>query len=147
MIADIKRIGGFTLIEVMIVVVIVGILASIAYPSYQESVRKTQRAEAKAALMEGVQALERYYSINGRYTTGATAPLTLAAVFPTTAPATGTARYNIAVQGAPTGNSFMLRATRAGTMAGDPCGDYQVSHTGARTLNGMAASRTLADCW
>ena len=57
----IKKINsGFTLVEVMIVVAIVGILASIAYPSYQESVRKGRRAQARTALSELVQQQERY---------------------------------------------------------------------------------------
>lgn len=145
---SVKGIGtvrGFTLIEVMIAVVIVGILASIAYPSYRESVRKNNRAEAKVALTEGAQALERYYSINGRYTTGTSGTLALPAVFPTVVPSSGAARYNIAVQGAPTTNGYVLRATRTGSMAGDPCGDYQISSTGAQTLNGN--TKSVAECW
>ena len=53
---------GFTLIEVMVVVIIVGILTAIAYPSYQHAVRKTKRAEGRAALMQIMQQEERYYS-------------------------------------------------------------------------------------
>lgn len=58
---------GFTLIEVMIVVVIVGILASIAYPSYTEYVLKSDRAEAKAHLLSAMQAQERHYSQSMTY--------------------------------------------------------------------------------
>jgi type IV pilus assembly protein PilE len=50
---------GFTLIEVMIVVAIVGILAAVAYPSYQDHVRKSRRAEAQSALMGLAAAMER----------------------------------------------------------------------------------------
>lgn len=53
---------GFSLIELMVVVVVIGILAAIAYPSYQESVRKTKRSEGKAALMRDMQQQERDYS-------------------------------------------------------------------------------------
>lgn len=53
---------GFTLIELMIVVLIVGILAAIAYPSYQNQVRKTRRADAKTELLEVAQRLERCYT-------------------------------------------------------------------------------------
>ena len=60
--------AGFTLTELMITVAIVGILASIAYPSYQDSVRKSRRGDAKAALMENAGFMERYYSTNFRYT-------------------------------------------------------------------------------
>ena len=58
---------GFTLIETMIVVVIVGIFATIAYPSYQSSIRKAKRAEGRTALMQLMQQQERYYSQNTTY--------------------------------------------------------------------------------
>jgi type IV pilus assembly protein PilE len=58
---------GFSLIEVMVALVIAAILAAIAYPSYLESVRKTKRAEGRAALMQAMQQQERYYSQNSSY--------------------------------------------------------------------------------
>jgi type IV pilus assembly protein PilE len=51
----------------MTVMAIVAILASVAYPSYQESVRKAKRAEGRAALLQLIQHQERYYSLHGRY--------------------------------------------------------------------------------
>ncbi len=57
-----NRPGGFTLIEVMVVVVIVGILASIAYPSYQDIVRQTRRSDALSALMDMMAKQERYFT-------------------------------------------------------------------------------------
>ena len=65
--ADCGASTGFTLIELMIVVVIIAILAAIAYPSYQESVRKGRRAEARAALAELIQQQERYMTQNNTY--------------------------------------------------------------------------------
>lgn len=60
---------GFSLMELMIVVAIIGILAAIAYPSYQEYVLRTGRADGQAKLMEILQAQERFYSQNQTYTT------------------------------------------------------------------------------
>ena len=57
--------NGFTLIELLIAVAIVGILSAIAYPSYQQHVMKTKRAEAQAQLMELVLFLERERSAKG----------------------------------------------------------------------------------
>lgn len=59
--------AGCTLIKVMIVVTIVAILAAVAYPSYQEQVRKSRRGEAKAALLKTMQAQEKYYTQFNRY--------------------------------------------------------------------------------
>ena len=58
---------GFTLIELMITVAIVGILAAIAYPSYQDSVRKGKRAEGRTALIDFMQQQERYLTQTGSY--------------------------------------------------------------------------------
>ncbi|AOE83539.1 type IV pilin protein [Pseudomonas sp. TCU-HL1] len=137
-----KSSKAFTLIELMIVLVVIGILAAIAYPNYTEYVRRGKRAEVKAALMEGAQALERYYSTHGSYL-GAEG--NLADTFAAQAPASGAANYTIAAQGAPAATTYQLRATRAGSMANDPCGDFQLSHTGERTL--ANATRTAAQCW
>lgn len=63
------RNAGFTLIEVMIVVVIVSILAMIAVPSYNDSVSKARRADGQAALMDIMARQERFYTENGTYTT------------------------------------------------------------------------------
>lgn len=62
-----NRLRGFTLIEVLVVLAVVAILAGIAYPSYQDSVRRSKRAEAHSALMQLMQQQERYYSQHNTY--------------------------------------------------------------------------------
>lgn len=61
------RVSGFTLIELMVVVAVVAILAAIALPSYQDSVRKGRRGQAKSDLVELAQRAERYRTINNSY--------------------------------------------------------------------------------
>ncbi|MCL4316407.1 MAG: prepilin-type N-terminal cleavage/methylation domain-containing protein [Gammaproteobacteria bacterium] len=85
---------GFTLIELMIVVAIVGLLAAIAYPSYMDSVRKGRRAEAITALYQIQLAQEKWRANNSTYTgTLGTGGLGLSA----TVPASGTAYYDLAL--------------------------------------------------
>ena len=62
-----RRAGGFTLIELMIVVVVVGILGAVAYPAYLDHVRKGKRAEARAALLNLLQQQERYMTQQNTY--------------------------------------------------------------------------------
>ena len=131
---------GFTLIELMIVLAIVGILAMVAYPSYMESVKRGQRSSARTSLMEAQQFMERFYADNSRYTTdelgtvSPTLPARLLAV-PAEAP-----RYNLSVVA--TLNGYTLTATPTGT---DICGDLTLTHTGVK---GRSASEpTVAECW
>ena len=62
-----KYVRGFTMIEMMVTLIILAVLAAIALPSYQESVLKARRTEARAALMKTMQQQERYYSLHTTY--------------------------------------------------------------------------------
>ena len=65
--ASIRRSGGFTLIELMIAVAVIGILAAIAFPSYQNYVKNARVSEGQAALMQATQEMERCYTQNYKY--------------------------------------------------------------------------------
>ena len=118
--------GGFTLIELMVVVAVVAILAAIAIPSYQESVRKSRRGQAKADLVEVATLAERYRTVNNQYTGFALAH--------DVSPSTGTAYYNLAIDVSDTGSEFTATATPiAGTpQQVDRCGTLAITQAGAR---------------
>lgn len=138
---DSRKQSGFTLIELMIVVAIIGILASIAYPSYTEYVAKSRRADAWSALHEIAQSMERHYTVNGRYTTAANGNPALPF---NKSPRDGASTfYNISYDGDVTANTFTLQAAPTGAQAGDACGTLKLSNTGLATAGINNATRCL----
>ena len=129
---------GFTLIELMIVVVVIAILSAIAYPSYDEYVRRGHRAEARAGLLEAAQWLERAATAQGTY------PLT--AQFPAGLTQVPGRRYVIALNSRD-GATFTLTATPQRGQIGDRCGAYTLTNTGLRGANGTTSGAIVSDCW
>jgi len=125
---------GFTLIEIMIVIAIIGIIITIAAPSYTEYLKKGRRAEVVSLLSEQAQTLERFYTRNNAYTgvTGLSTGNDFYTITPTIADQT-----------------FVLTATRkTGTaMATDKCGDFTLTNTGVRSMNNATTGLTTKDCW
>ena len=141
--------GGFTLIELMIVVAIIGILAGIAYPSYVEYVQRSRRAEVQTALLETAQFMQRFYAANSRYDQAlngdsAAVVLTRSGITRVPRAANSAQTYTIGfAANQPTRTSFTLQATPQGVMANDMCGNFTLDQTG---LKGVSAS-TVNNCW
>ena len=107
--------SGFTLIELMIAVAIVGVLAAIAYPSYIEYVKKGRRAELMVQMWKKWQFMERYYTENRKY------PSTnLKENVPPGA--SDTKRSYVLWSQDPSDTAFLIRSSGDGPMLGDKCG-------------------------
>jgi type IV pilus assembly protein PilE len=128
---------GVTLIELVVVVAILALLASIAVPSYRQYVLRSNRAEAKAALLNLAAAQEKFYLQNNTYTNELTdAPPSGLGLGDTTE----TGLYTIEVDAADD-EGFTATATATGTQAQDSrCAEFGIDQAGARTA-------TSADCW
>ena len=125
---------GFTLIEIMIVIAIIGIVLTIAAPSFTEYLNKGRRSEIAGVLSEQAQILERFYSKNNVYTdaTGLSAGNDYYTITPTL-----------------TDQTFLLTAVRksGSSMATDKCGDFTLTNTGVISMVNATGGLTAKDCW
>lgn len=133
---------GFTLIELMIAIAIIGILAAVAYPSFQDSIRKSRRSDAWSLLQNAALAQEKYRTSNASY---ASAVTSLSGACPTSGSCTSPSGYYTLSIETPTATGFTLVATAA-------AGTSQASDSGCtaiRLVQSAAAGQTFtpATCW
>lgn len=131
---------GFSLLELMIVVGIVGVLGFIAYPGYRTSVLKSHRADATSALMDAMQREERYYTENNTYVTD----LTQVGYSASTNVATTNGYYKISAAADTSGITVgvILTATPQSNQTKDTCGNFILNSNGSKTT-----STSTTDCW
>lgn len=132
---------GVTLMELMITVAVVAILASIAYPSYRNQIMRSNRAEAKVALMEAAQTLEKCFTQNSTYV--GCAALTL----PLTTPNGG---YSIDEDDDDpiAASTYTLTATAQNGQADDKdCATLSIDQTNTQTAAKADKSENKKGCW
>lgn len=135
-----KTSRGFTLIELMVTIAIIGILAAIAIPSYQSYIQRGYRANVKTVLLEGAQFMERYRAINFKYVDSSNNAPALPAQL-RVSPKEGAKRYDIALS-AVDATSFTLTATPSG-WNDTVCGNFTLNSLGEK---GQSAG-DAATCW
>ncbi len=139
---------GFSLIEVMIVLVIIGVLLLVAVPGYQESMRKSHRADGMRDLMELVSRQERFYAQNSRYSGDIEAASGLN--FGSTISTEG--HYTLSVEACEDfddddfSTCYVLLATPRGEQTKDACGTLTVNSKGQRDHTGSPDNDGLR-CW
>lgn len=128
------RTSGFTLIEVLMVVAIIGLIAAIGYPSYQEQVRKARRAEGMGELLEMADRLERRYSDQGTYA-GINADALYGITTADNTRPTTNGHYKLDIVSADA-VQFTISAAPQGNQTKDKCGTFTMTSQGVKTVSG-----------
>jgi len=142
-----RKSKGFTLLELMVVLTVVGILAAIAYPSYLSQARKSKRVVAKSALLDLANREEQYYFVTRGYGTisqiynlaGGTTTIYLDKNGTVSTTSNANSIYSVTVPAASSA-AFTLNATALNDQANDACTAFSFTSAGVR-------SATQPDCW
>jgi len=130
---------GFTLIELLITVLIVAILAAVAYPSYMDSVQKSRRTTARNALLDLASREAKFYSTNNTFTSSMNTDLGYASAGPIAVPDATSHYYDLTIT-ASSATGFTAQAAPVGPQATDGCGTYTIDN-----LNSKVAAQS--NCW
>ena len=130
---------GFTLVEVMIALAVVGLLSALAYPTYQQQVAKGRRTDAKQSLLELSQRMERFYTERGTYVGAA---LGNTGLYPNVSSG---GYYDLTIT-AQTLDGFTVRAAPRGSQVGDACASFLYNQVGDQTVSNDA-SLSAVKCW
>lgn len=139
-----QNVKGFTLVELLITVAIVGIMASIAIPMYSEQISKTNRKDAQGALLEFQNAMERFYAEQSPYTyrgAGTNGDDTgTPEIFATETPLHATDKTYDLVITAANASTYTLSVVPKNAQSDDRCGTMTVDNTGQKTSDDT-------NCW
>lgn len=139
-----KKSTGFTLIELMVTVAIVGILAAVALPAYNQYIARGKRAEARAAILQAEGWLERFNTENNAYVNNAASNAnTVFDTRYTSVPAGGAANYTFSL--AVTSTTYTITLAPTGSMASDKCSSYIKNNVGSLAIS-SSATLALSDC-
>ena len=134
-----NKMRGFTLIEAMIVVALIGIIVAFGYPSYRDQVIKSRRADGMAALLELADRMERHYSDVSTYTKANGDDIAVADVFPSFS-----SNYYTLTIDAQDDISFTVSAAPKDSQLKDKCGTFTLTSQGVRSVS---ASGMQDQCW
>jgi len=128
--------NGFTLIELMIVIVILAVVVGIALPTYNDQIRDTRRTDGQQAVLATANSLERFFTNNNVYSAN------LAALGASANSPEG--HYVVSIALANANRDYTITATAQNDQANDDCGNLTLNSTGVRGRSGTAP---LNDCW
>ena len=134
---------GFTLTEMMVTIVILGIIVGVAFPAYKNQVSSTRRSAAAGCLNEYAQFMERVYTTNLTYASNNGASLSSLPATNCSKNLSGLYTFNFTKDV----STFTITATPAGSQTGDVCGALTINQIGDRTANGSSDEAMVRKCW